>query len=437
MRFVWKCLPAVLWWFWLVRLSAAPAIIITKLPAYGSFDNLGGLVVNANPAACAVAVFIYVPGYGWVTKPTCAQPLTAILPDGSWTTDITTGGSDELATRVAALLVSTNYSQPCVNGSNALPIGVYAQAMASAVVTREYPGVRWLSFSDYLWRLKSSSGPVGPGPNYFSDSTSNVWLDAQGELHLRLTNRSNQWQCAELVSARTFGYGSYRVELDSRVDNFDPNIVLGLFTWSDDPAYDYREIDIECSRWGNAGDLNNGQFVVQPFSIAGHAARFAVPMGLTNSTLLFTWETNRVSYQSQRGSYSAAPAPANVISNWTYTLTPPETGDENFRFNLWLSGGNAPTDKKEVEVVIKSFQFVPLGRPQPVVLTKFSQPSPATVSFALSNSQPDRRYEVCASTNVVGWQVLCTLLATNTTIGFSDTNSAAFGQRFYRAVTLP
>jgi hypothetical protein len=437
MKFFWKCLPVVLPLLWLGRVSAAPAIIITNLPAYGSFNNLGGRVLDANPATGAVAVFIYVPGYGWVTKPNCAQPLTPILPDGSWTTDITTGGSDQLATRIAALLVSTNYSLPCVDGSNALPASVYAQAKASTVVTREYPGVRWLSFSDYLWRVKSSSGQVGPGPNYFSDSTNNLWLDAQGQLHLRITNRSNQWQCAELVSARTFGYGSYRIELNSRVDNLDPNVVLGLFTWSDDPAYSYREIDIECSRWGNAGDLNNAQYVVQPYDAAGHLARFAVPAGLTNSTLSFTWETNRVRYQSQRGSYSPDPAPADVITNWTYTLTPPKTGDENFRFNLWLNKGNAPADNKEIEVIIKRFEFVPLGARQPVVLTNLSRPSPAQVRFLLNSSQPDRRYQVRASANGVDWQALCTLLATDTTIDFSDTNSAEFDQRFYRVVTLP
>ncbi len=437
MKFARKCLLTVLPMFWLVCVSAAPALIITNLPAYGSFNNLGGRVLNASPVSNAVAVFIYVPGYGWVTKPNCAQPLTPILPDGSWTADITSGGSDQLATRLAALLVSTNYSQPCVTGSNTLPLNVYAQATASAVVTREYPGVRWLNFSGYLWRLKSSTGQVGPGPNYFSDSTNNVWLDEQGQLHMRISNRSNQWQCAELVSARTFGYGSYRFELNSRVDNLNPNVVLGLFTWSDDPAYNYREIDIECSRWANPADPNNSQFTVQPSDAYGHLARFAVPTALTNSTLLFTWETNRVRYQSQRGSYSPNAAPANVISNWNYALTTPKTGDENIRFNLWLFQGNAPTDQKEVEVIIKSFEFVPLEAPQPAVLTNVSRPSPAQVQFALNNSQPDRRYQVQASTNCLEWQALCTLLATNTSLGFSDTNSATFDHRFYRAVALP
>jgi len=158
--------------------AAAPAVIITNLQAYGSTSNLGGVIVNASPAACRVAVFIYVPGYGWVTKPTCAQPLAPIQPDGSWSADITTGGSDALATRIAALLVSTNYSQPCVQGAATLPSNVLAQAVASAVVTRPYPGPRWLSFSGYGWWVKASDGPVGPGPNYFSDSTNNVWLFA-------------------------------------------------------------------------------------------------------------------------------------------------------------------------------------------------------------------------------------------------------------------
>ncbi len=423
-------------WFYASPSPAEPAIVLTNLPLYGSTGDLGGVVLNASPTACSVAVFIDVPGYGWVTKPSCSQPLTPIQPDGSWTTDITTGGSDQLATRIAALLVSTNYSEPCVLGSNSLPTSVFAQAIAGAVVTRAYPGPRWLSFSGYDWWVKSSTGPVGPGPNYFSDSTDNVWLDGQGQLHLRVTNRSNQWQCAELVSARTFGYGSYRFQLASPADNLNPNVVLGLFTWSDDPAYADREIDIECSRWGNSTDSNNAQFVVQPYNLTGHLARFAVPAGQTNAALLFTWETNRVSFESQRGSFSPNPTPADVISNWTYTLTVPQTGDENVRLNLWLINGAAPSDNQEAEVVISSFQFVPLGAPQPGLLTNASR-LPGEPFRVTLNGEYDRWYQVQASTNLASWQDLATVLATNRTVSLEDTNSASLDQRFYRAVTLP
>ncbi|HVM47105.1 MAG TPA: hypothetical protein VMU04_03710, partial [Candidatus Acidoferrum sp.] len=290
----------------------------------------------------------------------------------------------------------------------------------------------WVSFSGYDWWVKSSTGTVGPGPNYFSDSTNNLWVDTVGQLHLRITNRSNEWQCAELVSARTFGYGSYRFELNSRVDNLDPNVVLGLFTWSDDPAYNDREIDVECSRWSNAADINNSQFVVQPAS-AGHVERYAVPTGLTNSTHLFIWETNRATFQSQRGSYSPAPAPANVISNWTYSLAMPQSGDENVHFNLWLNHGMAPTDSKEVEVIIKSFQFVPLAAPTPPKLSGF-MPNPGR--FAV-NAQPDRRYEFYSSSNLMDWVGLSIVLATNLVINFADSTSPPPDPCFYRAAALP
>ena len=284
-------------------------------------------------------------------------------------------------------------------------------------------------------RVKTSSGTVGPGPNYFSDSTNNVWLDAQGQLHLRITNRSNQWQCAEIVSARTFGYGSYRFEIASRVDNLNPNVVLGLFTWSDDPAYTHREIDIECSRWGNATDPNNAQDVVQPYAAPGHLVRFAIPAGVTNSTHSFTWQTNQVNFQSQRGSFSPNPNPTNVISTWSYALDVPQTGDENIRMNLWLFNRMAPTDNQEVEAVIKSFNFVPLPTPQPARLTDVKR-SNGQMQFTIV-SEPDRRYEVSASTNLFIWEDLAQLLATNVQTSFTETNSAGFQYRFFRALTLP
>src|SRR5438093_8470020 len=147
----------------MTKAAAAPAIILTNLPPYGSSADVGGLVLGVASDAYRVAVFIYVPGYGWVSKPTCAQPLSVIQSNGSWTADITTGGSDTNATRIAALLVSTNYNLPCVDGAAFLPTNVFAQAVASAVVTSTHSGARFLSFSGYDWWVKTSSEPVGPG----------------------------------------------------------------------------------------------------------------------------------------------------------------------------------------------------------------------------------------------------------------------------------
>jgi hypothetical protein len=418
-------------------LRASPLLLITNLPASGTTNALKGCVLGGDPATQAVAVFIYVPGYGWVNKPFCSPALTTIQPDGSWSANIASPGTgDTNATRIAALLVSTNYSQSCVLGTPTLSSNIFAQAIAKAVVTRPSSGVRFLSFSGYDWWVKTSAGPVGPGPNFFSDSTNNVWTDTNGWLHLRITNRSNAWQCAEIISARTFGYGNYRFELNSAADNLDPSVTLGLFTWSDDPAFTDREIDVECGRWQNAADTNNAQFVVQPFDGADHLVRYRVPPGLTDSTHLFIWETNRVSFQSQSNGYSVAAT--NLISSSVFTdaSAVPQTGDENVHLNLWLVNGVPPSDNNEVEVVIKSFNFVPLGPVQPATIAPLGGLPGNSPQFTIS-TMPDWRYALQVSTNLIFWQDLSALLASNNLTGFQDTNVMGPSRRFYRTITLP
>ena len=415
--------------------GASPSIEITNVPPYGSFSDLGGRVLNIAPSAYRVAVFIFVPGAGWYSKPLCNPQLTTIQPDSSWTADVTTGGSDQFATKFVALLVSTNYNQPCVQGLTSLPANVTSAAVASAAVDRYDPSIRTINFSGYDWWVKSGAGLLGPGPNYFSDSTNNVWLDTKSQLHLRITNRSNQWQCAEIVTRRTFGYGSYRFELVSSVNDINVNAVLGMFTWSDDPAYANREIDIECSRWGNAADINNAQFVVQPFDIAGHLVRYRVPSGQTNSSHAFTWETNKVSFQCQRGSFSTVPSGPNLITNWVYSLDVPHSGDENVRINLWLVNGNPPAGNIEVECVIKSFEFVPLGPPIPALLTspRFTADQ---FQFSLAG-QMDRHYQVENSSNALDWVLAGVLLGQTNQVDYTETNKGVQGGHFYRAIALP
>ncbi len=420
----------------LVAAAADPAIEMTHVPPFGSFQNLTGTVANVNVSTCRVAVVIYIPGAGWWSKPYCNPQLTSILPSGAWFTDITTGGVDERATWITTMLVSSNYSEPCVEGATSIPANVLARALATATVTRVDPAIRRIRFSGYEWWVKASAGAVGPGPNYFSDSTNNVWVDGSDRLHLRITHRSNQWQCAEIVSSRSFGYGSYRFELGTSVNPLNANAVLGLFTWSDDPAYAHREIDVECSRWGNPGDANNSQFVVQPWDTAEHLKRYAVPGAATNSTHLFIWETNRVVFKSQRNSYQPTPPPAEVISNWTYTLQVPVPGDENVRLNLWLMNGTPPGDGQEVEFIINSFQFVPPGAPAPARLLNPGHSTNGQFRFEL-NGQVDRRYQVETSTNLSTWATGPRLLATNAVMIFVDTNTSGSAWKMYRTLTLP
>ena len=198
------------------------------------------------------------------------------------------------------------------------------------------------------WQVKSSQSKVGPGPNYFSASTDNVWVDGFGRLHLRITNRNGRWNCAEVIGTESFGYGTYTFQVASPVDDLDPNVVLGLFTWSDKAAYHHREIDVEFARWGNAGDPTNGQYVVQP----GHLRRVTVPSGAAPTAHGFAWSAGRVDF--------ASAGPGGWSDGWTFAgADVPRAGGENVRLNLWLFGGAAPTNGQEVELVVDSFSFAP------------------------------------------------------------------------------
>jgi hypothetical protein len=218
---------------------------------------------------------------------------------------------------------------------------------------------RSLSFAGYNWTVKSSEGRVGPGPNFFSDRKEDVFVDEEGRLHLRIMNRDGQWYVTEVVNTENLGYGLYTFRLVTPVDQLDPNIVLGLFTWDDNaPEENYREIDIEFSRWGQP-ENDNGQYVVQPYYKTANIHRFNVVLGNQTSTHSFLWQPDGIFFQSSYGYQTATPFPADIQS-WSYEGSDnPSPGGENIRFNFWLRNGEAPLDGQDSEVIISSFSFTP------------------------------------------------------------------------------
>ncbi len=210
-----------------------------------------------------------------------------------------------------------------------------------------------VTWSGATWQIKTSRSAVGPGPNIFDKA--NVSVDSAGRLHLRVArNAAGAGTAAEIIGPTTHGYGTYTFRLASAVDDLDPNVVLGLFTWSDRARFANREIDIEFARWGSATDASNAQYVVQPHSSANHLARFTQPADAT-STHQFTWRPGRIDWLS-RG------AAGNTIAAYAYVGSDvPPTGDERVRLNLWLFNGAAPSDGQPIEITIESFTFIPLS----------------------------------------------------------------------------
>jgi hypothetical protein len=237
----------------------------------------------------------------------------------------------------------------------AVPVAAVLAALfiAGTALGRGKPGYPdAIAWSGGTWQVKTSNAAVGPGPNIFSKA--NVSVDGAGFLHLRIAqDASSRWTAAEVIGPTSYGYGTYTFTVATRLDAFDPNVVLGLFTWSDKAPYAHRELDVEVAKWGNADDPSNAQFVVQPYDKAGHLERFTA--GDAVRTLQqFEWRAGTVVFTSTRLDTH------QVVASYTYTGSDvPKPGDERVRLNLWLFNGAAPTNGLPAEVVVESFGFAP------------------------------------------------------------------------------
>jgi hypothetical protein len=106
------------------RWSGAPTIGILSAPSGRNSEegdgNLLGHVWHVDPRKYKVVVYLKANDVWW-TKPTFASPSTRIADDGSWTTDVSTGGSDRNAIQYAAFLLPADVDPPLLSGSGELP----------------------------------------------------------------------------------------------------------------------------------------------------------------------------------------------------------------------------------------------------------------------------------------------------------------------------
>jgi hypothetical protein len=234
--------------------------------------------------------------------------------------------------------------------SSALSSRIRLLVLSALVFALAIPAVadaRAIQWSGYNWIVRNSNGLEGPGPNTFSDSTKNVWVDSKNKLHIRVHRDAyGRWTSSELFTEQWYGTGKYSWEIESPGGTLDRNVTMGMYVYQDAT----HEIDVELAKWGSTTDPTTGQYTVQPYDHVGNMLRFPAPSGVTKYS--FDWRSTGVQFN---GSLLTS-----WTNSWLYTGVDVTSGWYSAaHINLWQYEGRAPASGRDVEVVLRSFKYTP------------------------------------------------------------------------------
>jgi len=328
--------------------TVPPSVEFTTVPQAavggpGTLAPVAGRVKGAQPNQ-RIVLFTK-SDQGWWVQPFRSRPFTEIAADSTWQSSI------HLGQEYAALLVGPEYRPPAT--AESLPElggGVIAAARVGGTGKFVPPAPKTITFSGYDWLVRQTQNDRH-GMNDYDGR--NVWVDSEGYLHLVLTERDGRWTSADVRLTRSLGYGTYSFDVRD-TSQIDPSAAFSMYTF--DPLgsdQNFRELTIDVSRWGDAGNMN-GQFVVQPETVPANVLRFAIPPGpVTHS---FRWEPGRVSFKTVRRRETS---PGDVVAERLFTARVPTAGAERPQLTLLYDRSAPRPPSKTVEVVVEKFTFLP------------------------------------------------------------------------------
>lgn len=330
--------------------TVPPTIVFSQVPLANSAppDQMRDIKGHVTGTRAGDRIVLYARNDGrWGREPLHGQPFTKIEADGRWS------GSTQLGLDYAALLVGPTYDPPEL--TETLP-GVGTGVVAVAMVdgsgkAAELPPPKTLTFSGYEWAISN-------GPNFRAGSRntfdpSNVWTDASGALHLRISGSKGKWTAAEVKLTRSLGYGTYRFKVQD-ISHLEPSAVLTLVGWDGvGTEQNRRELDIELSRWGYLKN-DNAHYVVQPYYVPTNIVRFRIPAGVFTHS--FHWEPGQATFSTDSESGSEG---SHLVEQHVFTSGVPAADNQTVRISLYVFNRGQVPLKHENEVVIEKFEFLP------------------------------------------------------------------------------
>lgn len=282
---------------------------------------------------------------------------------------VSTSGTPTLVITTASGLAAGAYNFTVTGVSGSLTHSV----SGSLTVNANPAGV--ISWSGHAWNM-TNGGMAGNIPA----NPSNIFVDANGYLHLRITSSTNSkgvvsWSGSEMTTQDLMGFGTFQWQIQgNNIYNMDPTIVLGPDLYG--PAANIgvdgaNELDMEFSKWGTADNSINGDFTFYPATgyqscnsqgcqDSWYYPYFQTPAPASGfTTVRVDWSSTQVIGTLMDGLVPIGTT-SNVLQTTTFSGTTAQIPQVAIpsAVNLWnyaVSGNPMPT--QNWEVIIRGFQF--------------------------------------------------------------------------------
>jgi hypothetical protein len=327
-----------------------PKIEFTKVPkaSVGGPVQLGQIEGRVTGARRGQRIVLFTKTNVWYIQPYSSAPFTTIDSNSNWKSDTHFG------IEYAALLVDPSFTPPTQTKtlpSKGGPVAAIARVRGTGferVAQSVEP--RNLRFSGFDWQVRSEPSDRGGLSSQYEPA--NASIDPQGRLHLKITRNGNGWKCAEIRLLDSLGYGTYTFTVEN-TGHLEPAAVIGFYTFDEGaPRQNYREMNIELSRWGDP--LNkSAQYAVQPFYIPANVVRFSAPNGKVSHSL--RWSPGRADFRSVATDARSGTA----IADYSFTSGVPSPGEETVFISLYAYGVARSPLTRETEVIVDRFEYKP------------------------------------------------------------------------------
>ncbi|CAF0742866.1 unnamed protein product [Adineta steineri] len=205
------------------------------------------------------------------------------------------------------------------------------------------------------WNVRNELNTNSQSSNWTSN---NVILDAIQGLYMRLTRDSTgNWWCSEVETQQVYSFGSFTVFINASIDQFDPNVVLRIFTKNTVDKTNQIIVEIG-SRKQIIPTASNLWYTVYPNVINGtiNSEDTRMPtLGGTYTTHRINWTSSLVTFTAEYDhNYSDFPSRRfnfySTNSSWA-SFVPKVPAP--ICISLCTYNGSAPINGKEVEINIR------------------------------------------------------------------------------------